>query len=176
MPSQQQTSNTPLANRDSWQTPQWLFDWAHSRYRFDVDLAASEQNKKLSRAFTKEVNALSWRWLDQGVSGWCNPPYSHVGKWLAKGWEEAQKGFRSVFLVNAPNGESYWQKYVFGKASEIIFINGRVAFELPDDDGTAKAQKGNTRGSCLVVFNRTYEAGTLMSWVDRDKLIAEYKK
>lgn len=181
MPSQQQISNTPPAKRDSWQTPQWLFDWANNRYDFTIDLAASIDNSKVYCFYTTDHDALSVDWAATEPQdamlrevGWCNPPYSETGKWLAKAWQEAQQGFQSVFLVNAPNGESYWQKYVFGKASEIIFINGRVAFELPDENGKPIPQPGNTRGSCLVVFNRTYKGHTAISWIDRDAMIKEY--
>lgn len=177
MASQQQTSNTPPALRDSWQTPDWLFNAAAARFDFVLDLAASVDNKKCGHWFGESSDSLSQSWADSNSihGGWCwlNPPYSETGKWLEKCWEEAQLGARIVCLVPSPNGESYWGKYVFNKASEIIFINGRVAFELPGEDGKPKAQKGNTRGSCLVVFNRTYEAGTLLTSVDREKLIAE---
>lgn len=177
MPSQQQVSNTPESKRDSWQTPQWLFDWADERFDFDVDLAASPINAKVNAFYTTEQDALGCSWLNHALFrnvGWCNPPYSETGKWLKKGWEEAQQGFCSVFLVPTPNGDAYWRDHVFGKASEIIYINGRVAFELPNGDGTATPQTGNTRGSCLVVFNRRYEGHTAISWVNRDDMIREY--
>lgn len=179
MPSQQQTSNTPPAKRDSWQTPQWLFEWADKRFDFTVDLAASKENAKCDDFLSHNDDAFLINWYSlQNMAPWghywLNPPYSETGKWLEKCWHEAQKGSRVVALIPCPNGESYWQKYVFGKASEIIFINGRVAFELPDENGKPVPQPGNTRGSCLVVFNRTYEAGTQMSWVNRDDMIKEH--
>lgn len=178
MPSQQQISTTPPAKRDSWQTPQWLFDWADSRYGFTVDLAASMENKKCHSFVSIDNDSLNqdWSTLTQHHGGylWLNPPYSNTGSWLKKAWEDAQEGCRVVMLIPAPNGDSYWQKYVFGKASEIIFINGRVAFELPGTDGKPIPQQGNTRGSCLVVFNRTYEGPTALSWANRDDMIKEY--
>jgi len=178
MGSQQQTSNTPQPLRDSWQTPQWLFDWAEERFgEIWFDLAASKGNAKCLHFFSKEDNALSIDWHEElhfTDFNWCNPPYSETGKWLKKGWEEAQNGFRSVFLVPTPNGENGFRDYVLGKASEIIFINGRVGFELPNDDGTATPVSGNTRGSCLIVYNRRYEGQTLMSWVNRDDIKAQF--
>ena len=131
-----------------------------------------------------------WAYLFEGLHyGWCNPPYSETGKWLKKGWEEAQQGFCSVFLVPCPNGDLYMRDYVFGKASEIIFIQGRVAFEA-GGDFTVKGKKGkdgkpdtpdkhykkgdpvsgNTKGSCLIVFNRRYKGPTAISWVNREDM------
>lgn len=177
MASQQQTSNTPIASRDSWQTPQWLFDYVEAEQgMFDFDLAASATNAKVENFITIEDDSLSMDWwkLGSGVfgtqfSGWCNPPYSETGKWLEKGMVEAQKGFKSVFLVPTPNGDSYW-RHVFGWATEIIFINGRISFELPDENGLLTPKAGNTRGSCIVVFDGHGEQDTQISWVDRDTM------
>lgn len=178
MPSQQQTSKTPPSQRDSWQTPQWLFDWADKRFHFTLDLAASDSNRKCHDYLSIDDDALEVNWLGMMNAFpfgyyWLNPPYSETGKWLEKCWREEQKGCRIVALIPTPNGESYWGKYIFGKASEIIFINGRVAFELPDENGMPVPQSGNTRGSCLVVFNRIFEGPTSMSWANRDDMIKE---
>jgi len=107
--------------------------------------------------------------MTSGV-GFCNPPYSSIKPWLAKGYEEAKKGFTSVFVVPTPNGEKAYQEHVFGKASEIIFINGRVAFCRPD--GTEV--KGNTRGSCVIVYDPQHLGNTAIRWADREELIKRY--
>lgn len=176
MASQQQSSNTPMKQRDCWQTPQWLFDYVEAEQgMFDIDLAASNQNAKADQFLTVDDDSLSADWHDlfhpalheYQPSGWCNPPYSETGNWLEKGKVEAQHGFKSVFLVPTPNGEAYW-RHVFGWASEIIFINGRISFELPDENGVLVPKSGNTRGSCIVVFDEPGEQDTMISWVDRD--------
>ena len=184
MGSQQQSSNTPIASRDSWQTPQWLFDYVRSEQGFfDIDLAANKSNAKVPYYFSLSDNSLSLDWFMHASHGWCNPPYSETGKWLEKGKIEAQKGFKSVFLVPTPNGDSYW-KHVFGWAAEIIFINGRIGFiasesyTVTDKKGRVKHIKkgdevpGNSRGSCLVVFDGIGEQDTQISWVDRDTMKA----
>ena len=180
MASQQQSSYTPESQRDSWQTPQWLFDYVEAEQGpFDFDLAASQANAKCDNFFTVEDNSLDIDWHGAGrliyhkYSGWCNPPYSETGKWLEKGRIEAQGGFKSVFLVPTPNGDNYW-KHVFGWATEIIFINGRISFELPDENGILKPKAGNTRGSCIVVFDEAGEQDTQISWVDRDVMKAAF--
>ena len=177
MASQQQTSNTPIASRDSWQTPQWLFDYiAADHGPFDFDLAASISNAKVSNYVTEREDSLSCDWHSLALTygrpvGFCNPPYSETGKWLEKGKIEAQHSFKSVFLVPTPNGDSYW-RHVFGWATEIIFIHGRISFELPNENGLLVPKAGNTRGSCIVVFDEPGEQDTQISWVDRDTMKA----
>jgi len=163
-------SKTPDHLRDSWQTPQWLFNWINEKFNFDVDLAANYDNCKVDLYLDETDDALNRGWLQYGQTGWLNPPYSKIKPWLEKAWIEAQKGFVTVALIPTPNGESHYGDYVFGKASEIIFINGRIGFEMPNGDGTAKPVNGNSRGSCLVIYNRRYEGQTIMSWVDRDEM------
>lgn len=183
MASQQQASNTPLASRDSWQTPQWLFDYIEAdQGLFDFDLAASSTNAKVENFITIHDDSLALDWHKLGGksymhdrSGFCNPPYSETGKWLEKGKMEAQHSFKSVFLVPTPNGENYW-RHVFGWASEIIFIHGRISFELPDENGLLVPKAGNTRGSCIVVFDDPGEQDTQISWVDRDTIKVMHSK
>lgn len=191
MASQTQSSRTPLAIRDLWQTPRFIYNWANKRYGFKLDAAASEANH-LSPAFINgdEVNSLTldWHTLTDGYI-WCNPPYSELGLWLAKGWEEAQKGARIVFLVPTPNGENHYRDSVFERASKIIFINGRVAFEAAADftipakkgkrgkKGTPEKHikkgdrsSGNTRGSCFIIMDRNCKGNVANESIDRDEM------
>lgn len=168
MPSQQQASHTPIEQRDTFQTPQWLFDYANKdQFPCEIDLAALPHNAKCDKFITPDEDALSLPWHKLGATGWCNPPYSETGKWLEKGKIEAQHNFMSMFLVPTPNGEIYW-RHVFGWATEIIFITGRISFELPNTHGQLIPKTGNTRGSCIVVFAEPGEQDTTISWVDRD--------
>lgn len=179
MPSQQQTSTTPEPLRDQWQTPPFIADWIGEKFPMvRIDLAATEENRLFEFFIDQEQDSLNTDWLQmswRGVTwGFFNPPYSKPSVWLEKAWEEAQRGFCSIALLPTPNGETYYQDFVFGKASEIIFINGRLAFHQPVGNGKTKAVSGNTRGSCLIVFGRAFEGPTAMSWVNRDDIKAEY--
>jgi len=189
MASQQQVSNTPLSLRDRLRTPDYLYAWAHKRFNFDIDLAADSESRKHVNYMDEADDSLSIDWHNLDGAGWCNPPYSKPKVWLEKAWLEAQQGFNSVFLIPTPNGEDLYRDHVFGKASEIIMINGRISFIAPEDfTVTGKKGKpdkhfkkgdemtGNPRGSCLVVYNRRYEGHTQLSWVNRDDMKAEYKE
>ncbi len=174
-------SNTPQNLKDRWRTPDWLFDYVDRLFDFDIDLAADDENTKCETWYSEEVDALNHRWHQStSKKGWCNPPYSDITPWLEKAWEEARAGFTTVLLVPTPNGENHYRDHVFHKASEIIFINGRIAFEAADDFvSNGKPVKkgysvaGNTRGSCLIVYNRSYQGTTSISTIDRDDMKRE---
>lgn len=51
------SSNTP-----EWETPQDLFDRLDALYHFDLDAAATPENAKCARFFTKEDNGLMQMW------------------------------------------------------------------------------------------------------------------
>lgn len=60
------TSNTP-----EWGTPQAFFDELDKEFHFDLDVAASDDNHKCSRYYTKETDGLAnlshWGWGKSGV-------------------------------------------------------------------------------------------------------------
>ena len=59
----------------------------------------------------------------------CNPPYSQIDKWLAKGVEECQKRqVKSIFFVPARTYTKYWGSLVFPEATELWFFEGGVKF------------------------------------------------
>jgi hypothetical protein len=62
-----------------------------------------------------------------------NPPYGRELKnWVLKGITEYLMGNiqEVVFLIPAYVDTKIWQQAIFGKASAICFLNGRVKFEL----------------------------------------------
>ena len=184
------TSKTPKEARDLWSTPQWLYDWLDARFGFDVDLACSIDNCKAETGFYSErFDALTQDWIKAGKRGFCNPPYSKIAPWLEKGYRESKRGFTSVFLVPTPNGESYYSDHVFGKASEIIFIKGRIGFvascdfvkEQRKDNKKIVIRKGqevggNTRGSCVIIYRPSLSDQTHLSTADRNEIKARFSK
>jgi len=163
------TSKTPKSEKDYYQSPQYVFDWMDDIYDFDVDLAASETNTKCDVFIPESSDSLSRDWHLYAKTGWLNPPYSNIRPWVCKAAEESSKGFTTVMLINTPNGEMIYRN-IFYKASEIIFINGRLAFI--DVNGNPKS--GNTRGSCIVIF--TPFGGKLrLSHIDRDYIKHQFQ-
>lgn len=152
---------------DEWRTPPFVFDYMNRQHGFVVDLAASDESTLCEDWFTKERSALVAPWHEFSGPGWLNPPYSRIDPWLAKARNEAVRGFTTVCLIPAPNGERVYHKHVFGIASEVMFIEGRLAFIGLD----GKPRSGNSRGSVLVTY-RSYDLGhTRYSVVSRDGML-----
>lgn len=159
-------SNTPPEEKDEARTPEYLYRFANSIWNFDLDLASSDANTKCRSHFTKDLDALSLPWPDYGTSGWCNPPYSNISPWLEKAALH-RHDLQTVFLIPTPNGEAMY-RIIEQMASEIILIHGRISFLRP----SGEKMTGNTRGSCLVVFNQV--KGCKLSWLDRNELEEKY--
>ena len=61
-----------------------------------------------------------------------NPPYSLVGKALAKGYSESLKGNLSVFLIFVRSDTKAWRDYILDRPNvEVRFITGRLKFVSP---------------------------------------------
>lgn len=171
-------STTPKDERDEARTPDWLFEWLDSDYHFDVDLAATDDNRKGGLPFMSKdrMDALNHPWFTYdddayplNTVGFCNCPYSNIAPWFDKAAFEALQGFTTVLVVPTFNGDAYWD-IPSKHATTIINLIGRVEFLRPD--GTPF--KGNPRGTCIVVF--TPEGGPpVLEWVFRDEIMARFK-
>lgn len=131
-----------LSTREDWETPQALFDHLNDKYRFTLDAAASPENAKCPNYYTVDDDALSCNW--DGVV-WCNPPYSHgIGKWVEKARLESVRGATVVMLIPARTDTRWFHRDVFGGASQLYFISGRLRFSGSDVNAPFP--------SCVAVF------------------------
>jgi phage N-6-adenine-methyltransferase len=109
---------------DLWATPQKFFDSLHREFGFSLDVCATNENAKCDRFYTPDVDGLSQEW--SGVC-WMNPPYGrHIGKWMRKAYESAQRGATVVCLVPARTDTAWWHDYA--AKGEVRFIRGRLKF------------------------------------------------
>ena len=94
------TSETP-----EWGTPQDFFDKLDEEFHFDLDIAASDDNHKCDRYYTKETDGLAHKDEWSGTV-WCNPPYGReIGNWV-KACSEYRGGSVLCYYQHArtPNG------------------------------------------------------------------------
>lgn len=119
------TSNTP-----EWGTPQAFFDELNKEFHFDLDVAASDENHKCARYYTKEADGLA-NLSHWGGQVWCNPPYGReIGKWVKAC---AEYGGPSVMLLPARTDTRWFHDYIYGNPrAEIRFIKGRLKFNDGD--------------------------------------------
>jgi hypothetical protein len=117
--------------RMDWKTPKVLYQTLDAEFSFDHDPCPPN--------FT--VDGLTTEW---GQCNYVNPPYGReLPKWIAKCYEEWQKGKTVVVLIPSRTDTRWWHDYCM-KATEIRYIRGRLYFD--DADGRAPFP------SAIVVF------------------------
>jgi phage N-6-adenine-methyltransferase len=136
-------------SHDSFETPPALYDYWNARYGgFELDAAATAANSKCPKFFADLFARDYWGRYARRI--WMNPPYSGVGRYVAKAHLEAQRGGCTIVaLILTPNGERFWHDHVIGHATRVVFIAGRVSFLHPL---THEPVKGNRFGSVAVIY------------------------
>jgi phage N-6-adenine-methyltransferase len=105
-----------------WSTPRKLFEELNNEFHFDYDPCPLRHN---SSPLFGGVDGLTVSW---GKTTFCNPPYGRtIGKWIEKGYMEAQQGKVVVMLIPSRTDTAWWHDYVM-KATEIRYIRGRLKF------------------------------------------------
>ena len=124
------------SNTDEWGTPEDVFYKLNKQYNFTLDAAASDNNHKCNKYYTKETNGLTKDWSNERV--FCNPPYSEISLWSKKCYEESKKAEIIVMLIPSRTDTIYFHKYIYNIA-EIIFIKGRLKFVSDQNSNTGAA-------------------------------------
>lgn len=104
-----------------------FFDELDKEFNFTLDPCATHENAKCKQYFTKEDDGLTQSW--QGNTVFMNPPYGRgIKHWIKKAYEESLGDAVVVCLIPARTDTTYWHNYIFGKASDIRFLKGRLKF------------------------------------------------
>jgi len=148
-------------DKDTWQTPKYVFNWLNKRFDFDIDGCANEHNA-LCLNWIGEGSSLGKDFLDtktpyphRDLHFYVNPPYSDVTPFLKAANELKNIGHTVVMLLNNDKSTQWYQKHIHNVANEVIDITGgRIAFIHPV---TGKEIKGNSKGQMVVVFDPTME-------------------
>lgn len=130
MPANPQ-SNTGNYERE---TPDDLFNAVNSIFNFNLDAAATSENAKCSKYFTKEDNGLIQSWSGKRV--WLNPPYNKelirkgikgIYNWLEKVCEERSR--TEIIVVLCPiDPSTAWSKKFIQQANYFWPLPHRVKF------------------------------------------------
>ncbi|HBL4692630.1 phage N-6-adenine-methyltransferase [Citrobacter sedlakii] len=169
---------------DQWRTPDLLFWGINAMFGpLVLDLFADDDNAKCPVWYTAEDNALTQDWSERlkelGGAGYGNPPYSrsqyhekqaitgmtHIMKYAAA---QREKGGRYVFLIKAAPSETWWPE----DADHIVFIRGRIGFDLPvwfvPADEKQKPTSAFFAGA-IAVFDKSWR-GERFSYINRTEL------
>lgn len=84
------TSGMKSSTTNEWTTPRDLFDELDAEFKFDLDVASTNENALCDRHYTDKDDGLASEWTG---SVWCNPPYGReIGKWMKKAAESNRGG------------------------------------------------------------------------------------
>ena len=113
-----------INKKDDWQTPIKLYKELDKEFNFTLDPCPVNPT----------FNGLHIKWSG---SVFCNPPYSEVERWIAKGINEImEKNIDTlVFLVFAKTDTKWYHKFIWNNPVlnwEIRFIKGRLKFINPN--------------------------------------------
>ena len=112
---------------EEWHTPQNFFDILDCEFAFTLDPCATRDNAKCTCYFTKSQDGLTQDWGTHRV--FCNPPYGRsMRQWAQKCFLASQAGATVVLLAHSRTDTRWFHDWVYGKASEIRFIKGRLKF------------------------------------------------
>ena len=128
---------------DEWETPQWLFDQLDQEYNFTLDVAATPDNAKCSKFYTKKDEGLFCNWSGENV--FSNPPYSQIYSWMKKASEERWRAESIVMLLPSRTDTKWFHEFAF-MASKIVFIKGRLKF--------GGSKNSAPFPSMLIIFSR----------------------
>lgn len=118
-----------------WQTPQFLFELLDAEFHFTLDAAATHNNAKCEKYYTREDNALIQSWSRERV--FINPPYGvKLIDWVKKAYEETHcdppkpPAEIVVMLLPARTDTIWFHDYVLLYA-EVRWVRGRLKFLGP---------------------------------------------
>ncbi|AWZ96535.1 phage N-6-adenine-methyltransferase [Enterobacter hormaechei] len=148
-----------------------------------LDLFADDSNAKCPAWYTAEDNALTQDWSERlaelGGAAFANPPYSrsqYHEKQAITGMTHIMnhtmamrdKGGRYIYLVKSATSETWWPE----DADHIMFIRGRIGFDLPVWFVPADEKQQPTSAffaGAIAVFDKTWR-GESFSYINRTEL------
>lgn len=169
---------------DQWRTPDLLFWGINAIFGpLVLDLFADDDNAKCPAWYTAEDNALTQDWSERvaelGGAAFANPPYSrsqYHEKQAITGMTHImnhtmamrEKGGRYIYLVKSATSETWWPE----DADHIMFIRGRIGFDLPVWFVPADEKQQPTSAffaGAIAVFDKTWR-GESFSYISRTEL------
>ncbi|WP_042907024.1 phage N-6-adenine-methyltransferase [Gallibacterium anatis] len=151
-------------DKDCYRTPKYVFNWLNSRFKFDIDGCATEENNLSYHYIGKDgivEDFLTFDPLDliaelefSNFTIFVNPPYSNPLPFVKRAAELKAQGFLVVMLLPADKSTA-WYQVIQESATEVIdIVGGRISFLHPL---TGEEVKGNNKGSMIAVFDPTMQ-------------------
>ena len=161
---------------DDRKTPLAIFEPLNRIHCFTLDAAASDENHRCAKYYTRHTDGLLHSWKGERV--WCNPPFSRLDPWLAKAWAEMENGCELVVMLLPANRteQPWWQTHVepFRDGEErngirltTRFLAGRYSFRSP---GQTLPRKGDRPPfGCVLLTWRAASPGSTAPSTQREE-------
>lgn len=116
-------TNEKRGGSDIWLTPRWI---TQALGPFDLDPCGRRDWPTADRIIQLPEDGFTADW-----SGfvWMNPPYSQAEGWLRRLAEYPDGG---IALIFARTETAAFQRWVWGHATALLFLAGRIKFHRPD--------------------------------------------
>ena len=145
---------------DDWLTPPGI---VAALGPFDLDPCASQVRPWSTAAthYTRADDGMALPW--HGLV-WMNPPYSGIGRWLARLAEHGN----GVALVFARTETAAFHDHVWPRADSLLFLRGRIRFHRTTGDAITRTGGGAGAGapSVLVAYGAVAAARLIACGLD----------
>lgn len=116
---------------DLWQSPESLIKRVRKVGKIALDPCTSSANPvRARRFFTKAHDGLNQEWDVPGDEiAYANYPYSESERWLERAafkWNGSR-----IVLGPARTDTGAWHEHVWGRATRVCFLAGRLVFDVP---------------------------------------------
>ena len=147
-----------IASRDTWQTPQRLWNKLDEEYRFNMDCCASIENKK-TLAFYSDFKVHDRSELLNRIC-WMNPPFSKAYEMFKHFFKVVDQG---VAIYRCDNMETkIWQDIILKHADWIFIPKGRISYEGMEGRGSrfpsaligVGVRKPKLNNGCILDINK----------------------
>lgn len=145
-------AHRPGGGSDQWLTPPVILA---ALGHFDLDPCAAPEPRPwptADRHYTPAEDGLRQPWHGRC---WVNPPYSDAARWLSRLADHGQ----GTALVFARTETAMFREHVWGKASALLFLFGRVTFH----QANGRPGKWNGGAPSVLVAYGDSDAGVLAS-------------
>jgi len=119
--------NVFKSKSEEYETPKEIFEPLQKEFNLQLDVCATNENKKCNIFFTKQDDALTKDW---NRNFWMNPPFGrYLRHWVAKAFDESQKHkVNGVLILPVRSNTLWWHKYIIDTKAEVRFLKGETKF------------------------------------------------
>lgn len=137
--------------------PDALWESLNARFKFTVDVCASDANAKCAKYYTKETDGLKQSWKGEVV--WCHPLFDgNITKWVRKARES--EDCIVVMLLPASTNSEYFHEHIWNKDKVNVEFLRRGAsggtnkgWKFRSDVDNSEPQYGYTHPLMVVIFD-----------------------